>query len=605
MRGRFLIFSLLALVPSALMAQERVADSLHRACDFRAAVDMYESLIADSSDSLRIQALESKLLLAENAEAMSGFVYEPSVVAKHVFPLADFYLYYPMQDRSWRTIPNRLDSLPDTRVTACYVPDGAEQIYFSRSGGTGFRNIYRTERKDSIWTVPQLVNENLMSAANEIYPVLSGNGRSLYFASDGLYGAGGYDLYVSRWNESTGDWDAPENMGFPFSSPYDDFLYVESEDGRYAVFASNRECSADSVCVYVLEYESVPVRREVRDPQRLREILSLQPADESGRLDNGASVAGDMPENEDTRRYMDKMSQVRLLRDSLDVFVRRLDGMRQDFAVSTDDDERSRLTDEIMAGESRLPLIREALGKATAELQRIEMDFLFKGVVIDPDKFLAKVDRKVVSQSAAYTFTRMNTAPLPEMEFEVPVSRFDYSFKVLPEGRMAENQALPEGVVYQIHFITLPVQATTRQLKGLSPVYETVRPDGNYVYRAGIFSRYSDALDNLNTVKSVGFRSASVVAFIDGKSVPVSKARAAEDVRTFWQVNVNTGTDLLPAFVLDVIHGYCSKDIAKVMSEDGIVLFTVAPFERREDAEELEALIRDAGLESVSVCEIK
>lgn len=589
---------------SAAFAQERLADSLHRSCDFLKAMELYDSLLVSSSDSLERERLETKLLYSENASAMSAFVNEPLVVAKHVFSKDEFFLYYPLEDRSWRPVPNLLDSIPDSFVNATWLPDGAGELYFSKRGSTGFRNIYRSELKDSVWTLPQLINEGITTTANEIYPMLSPDGTKLYFASDGLYGVGGYDLYVSRWNDATGDWGAPENLGFPFSSPYDDYLYVDSPDGRYSIFASNRECSADSVCVYVLEYDSTPIGREIREPERLREILSLHPADDGERLDNGASVSGDMPENEDTRRYMDKMSQVRRLRDSLNIFNQELDAMRQSFAISTDEDERARLTDEIISGEQKIPQIAASLEKAIAELQRIEMDFLFKGVVIDPDKLLAKADRQVVSQSAAYTFTRMNPGAAPKLEFETPLSNFDYSFRILPEGRYAENQKLPAGVVYQIHFITLPVQATLRQLRGLSPVYETVRANGNYFYCVGLFDRYSDALENLNTVKSLGFRSASVVAFIDGKSVSVSEARAAEASRRFWQVNVNTGTDLLPDFVSEVIRSYCSKDIIRTTSPDGIVLFVVSAFDRKEDAEELEALIRDAGLESVSVSEL-
>ena len=590
---------------AAAFAQERLADSLHRSCNFPEAIEIYDSLLASSADSLERERLQTKLLCSENASVMSGFVNEPVVVAKHLFSREDFFLYYPLEDRSWRPLPNLLDSLPDTYVKATWMPEGAEEVYFSRRGSTGFRNIYRSERKDSVWSAPQLINEGLTSVANEIYPMLSPDGSKLYFASDGLYGAGGYDLYVSRWNEATGDWAAPENLGFPFSSPYDDFLYIDSPDGRYSIFASNRECSADSVCVYVLEYDSTPIGREVRDAARLREILSLQPSDDGERLDNGASVSGDMPENEDTRRYMDKMSQVRSLRDSLNVLVQELDSKRQTFAISTDEDERARLTDEIISGEKLIPYISADLDKAVAELQRIEMDFLFKGVVIDPDKLLAKADRQVVSQSAAYTFTRMNPGDVPEMEFEVTQPRFDYSFRILPEGRYAENQKLPAGVVYQIHFITLPVQATLSQLRGLSPVYETIRSNGNYFYCVGLFDRYSDALEKLNAVKSIGFRSASVVAFIDGKSVSVSEARAAESTRKFWQVNVNTGSDLLPDFVSEVIRLYCSKDIIRTTSREGITLFVVSAFERKEEAEELEALIRDAGLESVSVSELE
>ena len=68
---------------------------------------------------------------------------------------------------------------------------------------------------------------------------------------------------------------------------------------------------------------------------------------------------------------------------------------------------------------------------------------------------------------------------------------------------------------------------------------------------------------------------------------------------------MNTGSDLLPDFVSEVIRLYCSKDIIRTTSREGITLFVVSAFERKEEAEELEALIRDAGLESVSVSELE
>lgn len=592
------------LAASGLFAQERIADSLHRNCEFEAAKAIYDSLLVNTTDSLVQDEIRAKLLCSENALAMSSFVYKPSVVARHRFSLSDFFLYYPLQDKSWVPNPSVLDSVPDTYANSVYAREDADKIFFSKSGKSGSRNLYFTEKKDSLWSVPSLINESLTSSMNEVYPLLSSDGKRLYFSSDGLYGVGGYDLYVSEWNEETSDWDAPVNMGFPFSSPYDDFLYMDTPDGRYSIFASNRECSSDSVYVYVLDFDNVPVGTSVEDPAELRKVLSLNPTDNHDRVDNGLSVAGDIPENEETRRYMEQIEKVRSLRDSINRFSANLDEYRQNFALSTDDDERAELTESIMAGELRLPELNRMLEEATAELQKTEMDFLFKGVVIDTDLLLAKADRKVVGHSAAYTFTRMNQSDGLKMEFEEPEIRFDYSFRILESGLYAENQSLPQGVIYQIHFITLPTPATIKQLKGLSPVYESVQANGNYMYRVGLFNRYSDALEHLNDVKSLGFRSASVLAYIDGKQVKLSQAREYEENRVFWKLIINTGSDTIPAQILDIIRSYCNKDISKTWS-DGITFYVVSAFDNKYEAEELEALIRDAGFESVSVSEIQ
>lgn len=608
---------MLAAATFASSAQVDAADSLraahnaliaeagrqHNSCHFKLARELYEKALEECTDSTQRIVLDSRRLCSENGIVMSDFVHEPVVVAKHVFSVEDFFLYYPMQDKAWRTTPNVLDSLGGGLVNATYIPQESTQVYFSKKGSGGVRNIYRTNKEGELWTIPSLINEGLTSTSDDIFPILSSDGRRLFFASSGLYGVGGYDLYVSEWNEARNDWDDPVNMGFPYSSPYDDFLYMDTPDGKYSLFASNRECSRDSVCVYVLEYDNMPVRKQVGDEAVLAQIMLLHPSDDQNRIDNGSSVDSDIPENDDTRRYADKVEEVRALKDSVAAYSAALDAMRTEYASSEDSDVRAALTESILSGEQHLPAIRAALKKSTAELQKIEMDFLFKGVIIDPDKILAKADRKVVGKSAAYTFTRMNPGVEFHMEFQKPVSRFDYSFKVLPQGQYAENQSLPSGIVYQIHFITLPASATVSQLKGLSPVYETIKPNGNHFYTVGVFSNYAEALEKLNTVKKLGFKSASVVSFKDGKSCSLSEAKEAEKNVEYWQVTINPDGGQLPSEVSSVIRTFCDKDISKSYSE-GIAFFVVSPFSSKEEAEELSALIRDAGLEGVSVSRI-
>jgi hypothetical protein len=220
--------------------------------------------------------------------------------------LDDFFLYYPLPDRSWHSVPNQLDSSAAGGLSrALYVPENAGKIYFSAEDTDGIRNIYMTELQDTIWTYPSLLNEQLVSPSDEIYPLLSEDGRKLYFSSEGLYGVGGYDIYVSEWSDDDQDWSVPVNLGFPYSSPADDFLFMNTEeDEGYTIFASNRECSADSVWVYVLELDNMPVRKAVDDPLELLEISRLAPSDTSEDLSE-SQVSADIPENVDIRRYME------------------------------------------------------------------------------------------------------------------------------------------------------------------------------------------------------------------------------------------------------------------------------------------------------------
>lgn len=603
------IFTLLAQIAFGTDAPAQVsptrllmkADSSRMAYNFQDAVKYCEAAV-DALDSTSSAKAEEQLLLARNGLNMMGFCSQPVVVAKQTFPLQDFLLFYPLKDISWRKSPNQLDSLGgDNLSRAVYVPDGSRDIYYSAKDEEGIRNIYATHLADSLWSVPALINEQLTSSSDEIYPMLSPDGQSLFFASKGLYGMGGYDLYVSQWNKETGDWDVPVNMGFPYSSPYDDFLFVNTEDGKYSIFASNRECGRDSVTIYVLEYDGMPVRKAVTEVDELRELAALNPAGNHPGIDNGSAVSGETDES--TRKYMDKMREVRSLRDSVARFGKNLDKLRSGLATASDE-EKARITAEITDKEMMLPTLNSTLNAAVKELQNIEMDFLANGIVIDTRKLQAEADKEIVGVSSGYTFSKNSYGPDLRLDIRKPKPTFDYSFMILPEGRFAESNTLPDGLVYQIRIFTLSRKASVADLNGLSPVFERTTTSGKHAYSAGLFKSYKDALSNLNKVKKRGFRDAQIDAFLNGQVIGVSKARELESkVKTLMMVRIypEDGQSLSEQAIA-AIHEHSDKDLIKSV-EAGSVVFTTGPFEDKSQVDAIVAALKAAGVENISVTE--
>lgn len=349
---------------------------------YASASEMFVDSLMTADDSLLRMDISDRILMAENGQSMMDFVYIPDVIARHRFSIDDFFLYYPLTEGTWRQSPSQLDSTAHEFSKATYVVDGEDDIYWSAVDKAGIRNIFHSVYQDSIWSVPALLNEHITSASDEIYPMLSPDGQQMYFSSKGLYGAGGYDIYVSDWDSESGDWSVPVNMGFPYSSPADDFLFINTDDGKYSVFASNRDCSKDSVWVYVIAYDDMPVRHEISDPDEMMRIALLDPEDDvenQNEMEKETVAEADIPENVDTRRYMAKMSEVRQLRDSID----RLDLKVEDARIKNDEEA-------VLDGEIALISLRDSLDKASSILQQIEMEFLFSGVVIDLDKLLAE-----------------------------------------------------------------------------------------------------------------------------------------------------------------------------------------------------------------------
>ena len=575
------------------------ADSARLKYDFPAAADFLQKAV--EQDSTIAPKAEDLTIMIQNGLRMMNFCSEPVAVAKQTFPLKDFFLFYPLRNNSWRKTPNQLDSLGNNDLSrAVYIPEGTRDIFYSAEDEDGIRNIYRTELTDSLWSAPMLINEQLTSSSDEIYPMLSPDGKSLYFASKGLYGMGGYDLYVSNWNDETKDWDVPVNMGFPYSSPYDDFLFINTEDGKYSIFASNRDCSKDSVCIYVLEYDGMPVRMAISRVPELRRLAALVPAKDPSRMDNGAAVEDSDPNSEDTRRYIDKIKEVRSLRDSLSRFNKEVDELRNKYS-SASDEEKTNLSETIQQKELILPSLNKTLQTATKELQDIEMEFLTNGIVIDASKLQAKADKEVVGASSGYTFTRNSYGPAPRLEMRKPKAKFDYSFKILPEGRFAESNELPGGLVYQIRLFTQSRKATVSDLKGLSPVFEK-QSGGRYIYSAGVFRSYKDVLSNLNKVKRLGFRTAEITAWQDGASISVANARKLEEQRLYTVVIFPDNGQSLSEAALTTIREHTDMDLVKSV-ENGSVVFKAGPFEVKDEAEKLLNALKALGSGNVSMVE--
>jgi len=87
------------------------------------------------------------------------------------------------------------------------------------ANGDGTYDLYYSERVDGGWSAPDLLPSKINSIGNEKFA--TSDGDTLYFASDGLPGFGGFDLFRTYLQD--GSWSVPENLGRPINSGADDF----------------------------------------------------------------------------------------------------------------------------------------------------------------------------------------------------------------------------------------------------------------------------------------------------------------------------------------------------------------------------------------------
>ena len=469
------------------------ADSLLKQYFFDEAIEKYYQAAEFAEDEETQAFLLKRIQQANNALTMTEFCAEPNVVERQRFSRKDFFQYYPLKSQSWHVSPNPLDSL-DGYPT--YFPRGEKSIIFSAVDFAGTRSLFVTRMTDTLWTAPRLLGESLTTMGSEIFPMLSPDGKTLYFASDELYGMGGFDLYSSTWDPETKTWQDPVNMGFPFNSPGDDFLLMDTDDGKYTIFASNRDCSKDSVYVYVVDYAASRDRKVVHSREDIVRIASMRPAQQLGRLDHDSFSEG-IEETANTRLYMQKVAEELALKDSI--------------AHHQND-----------ASKVRLEELRRMLSDVQLEKQLLSDAFLKEGMMSSA----RSEDKEVVGAGGSYTFSKNQLGP--RIRIKVAKARRSGTVSISRIGRMAQDMTLPDGLVYQIQFTTSIRRLGIEDFKGLSPVYERISSNLRRVYTVGVFKSYDDALLELNLVKKQGFPEATIVAWRDGRQVPTQQARQEE-----------------------------------------------------------------------------
>lgn len=129
-------------------------------------------------------------------------------------------------------------------------PDNRELYFVSdRRGGYGGYDIWVSRFENGLWQLPVNAGPGVNTPGNETSPFIATDDRTLYFASDYRPGFGGSDLFVSR-RKRGGKWGAAENLGFPINTPNDERSEYVSLDGRTLFFASDRQGPAGNYDIY-------------------------------------------------------------------------------------------------------------------------------------------------------------------------------------------------------------------------------------------------------------------------------------------------------------------------------------------------------------------
>lgn len=121
---------------------------------------------------------------------------------------------------------------------ASFSKDG-KTIFFTsnRTGGYGGLDIYKTvKQSDGTWGKPKNLGPVINSQFNEETPFISDDMKTLFFSSQGHKTMGGFDIFSSELS-SGGQWQEPQNIGYPINSTDDDLFFIPIDNGIGGFFS--------------------------------------------------------------------------------------------------------------------------------------------------------------------------------------------------------------------------------------------------------------------------------------------------------------------------------------------------------------------------------
>src|SRR5665213_211953 len=131
---------------------------------------------------------------------------------------------------------------------AVLSPDGNTLYFMSERGqdlpwkgqkGYGHSDIWMAKKIDkTTWGEPTNLGATINTEYDEggIYP--APDGKTLYFCSNGHNSMGGYDIFMTRFENNA--WTEPVNVGYPINTIYNERMFILSPDGKTAYIDSDR-----------------------------------------------------------------------------------------------------------------------------------------------------------------------------------------------------------------------------------------------------------------------------------------------------------------------------------------------------------------------------
>lgn len=172
-------------------------------------------------------------------------------------------------------------------------------------GGYGGRDLWYCKRlPNGEWGLAINMGSVINTDFEEDSPFISADGKTLIFSSQGHTSMGGFDIFRSEFVD--GAWTSPENIGYPINTAEDDVFFVLTPDGRHAYYSSRMDGGYGDTDLYKLKLE-VRKFNGLAVARGVMKVPAMDYADISAKIvvtDEGGAQMGTYRPNPNTGYYV-------------------------------------------------------------------------------------------------------------------------------------------------------------------------------------------------------------------------------------------------------------------------------------------------------------
>lgn len=320
-----------------------------------------------------------------------------TVVDSFVVDKSDFLSAYKLSPASGKL------AVTDNGCGTSFVNELNDKMIFAQQGDDGKTHLYSCIKLINKWSDREPLKGITQQEGNANYPFLDSDGVTLYYAAQGDESLGGYDIFVTRYDSESNSYLKPDNIGMPFNSAYNDYMYAIDDLNNLGWFASDRYQPEGKVCVYVFvpnesrevyDYENT-APEQIMAAATLKSIKSTQT--DTGKLregkqrlaqavygKNNAQKKGDFQfivndnavyttlsefRSKDARNQFQTLLQKE---KDLSILCTSIDKQREAYQKATGN-AKSQLAPGILDQENRIKELRQEINKLEWEIRNVEI----------------------------------------------------------------------------------------------------------------------------------------------------------------------------------------------------------------------------------------